>query len=80
MKEFKTLCRDTITNGVMVLSEVSYNNACFYLESKGFECWATQEKNGITELAGKFNGKGEPQVFIYDESRGYLIKKERSIA
>lgn len=40
----------------------------------------SQEKNGITELAGKFNGKGEPQVFIYDESRGYLIKKERSIA
>ena len=36
MKIFKISCIDSKTKLTMILSEVSYNNACFWLYSKGF--------------------------------------------
>ena len=72
MRKWVTLCLDKITSGYMVLSETSYNNACFYLEQNGFECDTTESINDrYTKIIGKV--KGKPAEFIYDEHRGYLV-------
>lgn len=77
MRVFQTICRDTKTNGYMVLSEVSYNNACYWLEGKGFECITCQSlKDNCTRLIGKMKEKFGDRIleFLYDENRGYLIR------
>ncbi len=75
MREFKAICRDTETNGIMVLSECSYNFACDYLDRKGFECdTARSISDRFIEIMGKLNGKAK--TFLYDEKRGYLINME----
>ena len=75
MREFRTICKDAETKGIMVLSEASYNGACYYLESKGFECdTARSISDRFTEIIGKLNGKAK--TFLYDEHRGYLINME----
>lgn len=71
MRVFKTICIDNLTNKTIVLSETSYNNACFYLYSKGFTDPAkTTCENNMTTLEFLQPAR---KVFIYDENRGYLL-------
>ena len=75
MREFRTLCRDKVTNGTLILSETTFNSACYWLERKGFECETVRTySSGLTEIIGTLNG--EPKKFFYDENRGYLINSE----
>lgn len=71
MREFKTMCKDTKTGMQMVLSECSYNTACFWLESKGFTTYDKFETNG-NEIYLYFS-KPTNRLFVYDEDRGYLL-------
>lgn len=71
MRVFKTLCIDKETNLEMLLSEVSYNTACFWLYSKGFtDPTKTETRGSLTtlEFLTPVN-----RVFVYDENRGYLL-------
>ncbi len=77
MRQFMTLCKDTITNGFMVLSEASYNQACSWLEEQGFECDKVHSPDGrFTKIYGYWKTNGRPTEFIYDEHRGYLVMME----
>lgn len=71
MREFKTMCKDTKTGMQMVLSECSYNTACFWLENKGFTEYDKLEVNG-SEVWLYFS-KPTEKLFVYDEDRGYLL-------
>lgn len=71
-REFKTMCRDTKTGMQMVLSECSYNVAVDWLASKGFTEYDEFDTNwheGNSEVWLRFGKK----LFIYDETRGYLL-------
>lgn len=75
MRVFKTSVIDNKTNYTMLLSDVSYNNACFWLYSKGYkdpEKTITDYKNNITTLEFLEPTKVS---FVYDENRGYLMIK-----
>lgn len=72
MKQFLTQCIDTETRKTMILSDVSYNNACFFLSGKGFkepEKVSTDYKTGITTLY--FKSPKETR-FYYNEIKGIL--------
>lgn len=71
MREFKTMCKDTVTGMQMILSECSYNTACFWLESKGFTEYDKFDSNG-NEIWLWFS-KPTERLFVYDEDRGYLL-------
>lgn len=73
MKIFRCVAIDTVTKKEMILSEASYNNACFYIdcisELHGFRVLGTETNGNITTIkctAGL--------TFYYDEARGYLLK------
>ena len=76
MKKFGTLCIDNITKMELVLCECSYNKACSYLASIqgkynfGNLKTCTVISTGLTEIIF------ERATFIYDEERGYLLRKE----
>ena len=75
MKKFTTVYIDSITKAEMVLSECSFNQACAYLEGlnankkfgeyKGTECGSPTVCKLVFEKA----------LFLYDEERGYLMRK-----
>lgn len=77
MRKFTTLCKDIITGNEMILSECSFNEACWFLESenadgrfgtyKGTECASLHVHKLVFEKA----------LFLYDEERGYLMRKEQ---
>ena len=73
MRIFRTVTIDSVTKKEMVLSDASYNNACFYIdcisELHGFRVLGTETNGNITVIkctAGL--------TFYYDEARGYLLK------
>ena len=73
MREFKTVCIDNETQNEMVLSECSYNTACYWLMSKGFE-----EPERLENRSGKYYiyyVTPREITFIYDEDRGYLLRE-----
>lgn len=70
MKKFNCACVDSLTGYEMVLSDASYNNACFYIENQlGEEIKKItsdyRTNRTIIHTANK--------IFIYDENRGYLL-------
>lgn len=71
MREFKTMCKDTVTGMEMILSECSYNMVCSWLESKGFTEYEQIATYG-NEVWMYFS-KPVSRLFIYDEDRGYLL-------
>lgn len=73
MRIFKTSCIDNITKHEIILSDVSYNSACFWLYGKGFtdpEKTTADYKSNITTLEFL---KPAARIFYYDENRGLLL-------
>ena len=71
MRKFTSLCIDNETIKQMILSEVSYNNACYYLFSNGFvDPVNTITSGDITTLIFK---NPKEINFYYDEKRSYLL-------
>lgn len=80
MKRFVASCKDNATGMEMILSECSYNSACHYLTSIGFE-----KEEGAIHIKEDYrtgrtlifheNENGNPigRVYVYDEPRGYLL-------
>ena len=82
MRVFKTSCIDNITGYEMLLSECSYNTACFWLcqelKKRNLEITQTNKIKhntlDLTELiTNSFSGGLHALRFIYDETRGYLL-------
>ena len=80
MRIFKTKCIDSVTGYNMILSECSYNNACFWLETE------LNKKNMYVDIVRKLphdildltelitNRFANADLrFIYDETRGFLM-------
>ena len=71
MREFKTMCKDSVTGLQIVLSECSYNMACDWLLNLGFDTYVSFEsEDGVATM--KFM-KPAKRTFVYDENRGYLL-------
>ena len=73
MRKFTTLCIDPESRKQLILSDVSFNNACFFLYSKGFtdpEKTTTDYKNNVTTLYFK---SPKEQTFYYNENKGILF-------
>lgn len=70
MKIFNTICIDKETKGIMILEDVSYNNACCWLDKTLGEPISAKAFNEIYTII-----KYPETEFIYDERRGYLIRK-----
>lgn len=70
MKKFTVCCVDVKTHMEMVLAEVSYNSACWYLESQGIktEKVVSDCKKGIYVFVTDMG------VFLYDERREILVR------
>lgn len=68
MKVFTALCREA--RGYMVLSDVSYNEACMWLYRRLGNPLYTASKDGVTEIVYM------DRTFIYDENKGYLIEED----
>ena len=81
MRIFKTACKDNITGYEMLLSECSYNTACFWLcqelKKRNLEIIQTNKIKhntlDLTELITNSFSGGCDLRFIYDETRGYLL-------
>jgi len=69
--EFKTSTIDPETGMEILLSDISYNKAVNWLESKGFTHYDRFESIG-NQIEIEFS-KPAKRVFIYDEDRGYLL-------
>lgn len=87
MRIFKTACKDNITGYELLLSECSYNTACFWLQSElakrnlHIEDISKLKHNtlDLTELVtNNFSGCFALR-FIYDETRGYLLADNRGV-
>ena len=76
MMMFTTTCVDKVTGAEMILYDCSYNAACMFLERENKD-----------NRFGKFKGTWdissvlsklvfEKAVFLYDEERGCLMRKE----
>lgn len=74
MQVFTASCKDNKYGYEMVVSECSYNFACDYIERK-LEYKITKCSKdimrGLTEIKTTDN-----IIFIYDEVRGFLMRKE----
>lgn len=71
MRVFTTMCKDSVTGMEMLLSECSYNSACYWLASKGFKDYDKFECSG-DRVSITFT-KPSNRTFVYDEERGYLL-------
>lgn len=74
MRQFLTQCTNNKTNKTMILSEASYNAACFWLYSRGFkepDNITTDYRNNITTL---YYSSPKKAIFYYDEKAGYLMQ------
>lgn len=72
MKVFRTICSidiDENINGIMVLEDVSYNNACYWLEKN------LGEPKDISRYKDYIVIKYNNSEFYYDEDREYLIRR-----
>ena len=75
MRKFVVLTKDGVTGLQMILSEVSFNHACSFLENeKGLgEFIGTDD---VTVKGRKLTKVGfSKRDFFYDEERGYLLGK-----
>lgn len=70
MKKFNCACVDSLTGYEMILSDASYNNACFYIENQ-----LGEEIKKITSnyRTNRTTIHTTNKIFIYDENRGYLL-------
>ena len=68
MRIFKATCIDTETGHEMILSDASYNAACFYLDNR-FDVVDITMENGLAVILTR-QGR-----FYYDEIRGYLMRE-----
>lgn len=80
MRKFNFVCIDEKTKMQIILSDCSYNNACYYLDSNGFNDGKYKVKIKydirtnrylIYHIDEKENIVG--RVFCYDETRGLLL-------
>lgn len=69
--EYKASTIDPETHMEILLSDVSYNKAMNWLESKGFTHYDRFEPIG-NQIELEFS-KPAKRVFIYDEDRGLLL-------
>lgn len=76
MKKFNTLCIDNTTKMEMVLSECSYNEACAYLGTIQGKYNFGNLKTCKVVSTGLTKIIFERAAFVYDEERGYLLRKE----
>lgn len=78
MHEFSCSVKDILTGMEILLDMCSYNNACVYLEQKGFN-WTTAKtktdyRTNRTIIYHEDENKNiVGRVFIYDETRGLLL-------
>ena len=73
MRKFTALCLDKKTGMEMVLSEVSYNAACMFLETENSDNRFGQFKSIL--MSGSMTKiKFEKASFLYDEVRGLLLR------
>ena len=70
-KEFKTSVIDDKTGMEVILTDVSYNRAMDWLMQKGFTDYDRFDVIG-DQIELEFS-KPAPRIFVYDESRGYLL-------
>lgn len=70
-KEFKTSVIDDKTRMEVILTDVSYNRAMDWLMQKGFTDYDRFDVIG-DQIELEFS-KPAPRIFVYDESRGYLL-------
>ena len=71
MKKFTTVCIDNETNKQIILSDCSFNNACYYLQSlSSNEAEVEVSTIDISTMEIKVGDK----KFIYDEKRGLLLR------
>ena len=70
-REYKTATIDNKTGMQLILSDVSYNHAMSWLESKGFTNYDRFDVIG-NEYEFEFS-KPAHRLFIYDEDRGVLL-------
>ena len=70
MKKFTACCVDVKTHMEMILAEVSYNSACWYLESQGIKT----EKVISDYKTSRYVFVTDRGVFLYDETRGILVR------
>ena len=62
---------DNETRNDLLAIECSYNQACYFLMQKGFDNPVSTE----SDLRFTRIDFGNDTVFIYDEERGYLLRK-----
>ena len=70
-REFKTSVIDDKTGMEVILTDVSYNRAMDWLTQKGFTDYDRIDVIG-DQIDLEFS-KPAPRIFVYDESRGYLL-------
>lgn len=70
-REFKTSVIDDKTGMEVILTDVSYNRAVDWLMQKGFTDYDRFDVIG-DQIELEFS-KPAPRIFVYDESRGYLL-------
>lgn len=74
MRIFTSVCKDDKYGYEMIASECSYNFACDYIE-RNLNCRISKCSKdimrGLTEIETAKN-----ITFVYDENRGYLMRKE----
>ena len=76
MRRFTTLCIDKVTGAEMILYDCSFNAACMFLEMENSDNRFGAYKG--TECGSKYVCKlvFEKALFLYDEERGVLMRKE----
>lgn len=68
MRIYKVLCEDSVTGMEMIASDLSFNQACVFLESQNLGKFL-----GCDGFGRVINIKFEKRFFSYDEERGYLL-------
>lgn len=76
MRKFTTLTVDSKTRMQMILSDCSYNQACYYLKGQDTGKLLNVRTVYIEPLTYKVTElRCEKATFIYDETRGFLMQR-----
>ena len=77
MRKFTTTCKDNETGFQMILSEVNYNHACFWLQGEldkcGWEVTGTEKQGKYTFIYTVDASGNRARTFCHDEERDLLL-------